>query len=169
MRVGTKSLLFGAHQFILHPVFVTAAWWKIYHELPDWKVLTCIIVHDWGYWGSPNMDGAEGKNHPYRGASFARKLFGHTYYELILYHSRFTARAYGAPQSKLCFADKIGIALTPAWIWVFGSVLSGEWKEYRAQNQRDYTDKFDCSSPWKFIRDYKLLSKKWLADGVVTL
>lgn len=29
MRVGTKSILFGAHQFLLHPLFVAWAWTRL--------------------------------------------------------------------------------------------------------------------------------------------
>lgn len=30
MTVGTKSLLFGAHQFLIHPWFVAWGWWTLY-------------------------------------------------------------------------------------------------------------------------------------------
>ncbi|MCK5235828.1 MAG: hypothetical protein KAR06_02490, partial [Deltaproteobacteria bacterium] len=60
--VGTKSLLFGVHQFIWHPITVLIAWCKLY-GWPTWPELVCIIVHDWGYWGKPNMDGPEGEKH----------------------------------------------------------------------------------------------------------
>jgi hypothetical protein len=30
MKIGTKSVLFGAHCFFLHPWFVAAAWWRLY-------------------------------------------------------------------------------------------------------------------------------------------
>jgi hypothetical protein len=33
MKVGTKSVLFGAHQFATHPWFVAAAWWKLYEAV----------------------------------------------------------------------------------------------------------------------------------------
>ena len=30
MKIGTRSVLFGAHQFATHPWFVAAAWWRLY-------------------------------------------------------------------------------------------------------------------------------------------
>ncbi len=30
MRIGTKSVVFGAHQFWIHPFFVFIAWWRLY-------------------------------------------------------------------------------------------------------------------------------------------
>lgn len=30
MKVGTKSVLFGAHCFFIHPVFVAIAWIKLF-------------------------------------------------------------------------------------------------------------------------------------------
>jgi hypothetical protein len=32
MKLGTKSVLFGAHCFLLHPWFVAAGWWKLYSQ-----------------------------------------------------------------------------------------------------------------------------------------
>lgn len=34
MNVGTKSVLFGVHQFILHPVLLAIGWWKAYGTKP---------------------------------------------------------------------------------------------------------------------------------------
>ncbi|MDQ6662779.1 MAG: hypothetical protein M3Z23_00090, partial [Acidobacteriota bacterium] len=30
MKIGTRSVLFGAHQFLLHPVFLAIAWRRLY-------------------------------------------------------------------------------------------------------------------------------------------
>lgn len=30
MRIGTRSVLFGAHQFLIHPWFVALGWWKLH-------------------------------------------------------------------------------------------------------------------------------------------
>lgn len=30
MKVGTKSLLFGAHNIFIHPFLVFIAWWRLY-------------------------------------------------------------------------------------------------------------------------------------------
>lgn len=56
MRIGTKSLLVGAHQGLWHPFTVLLAWIELY-GLPNWKEAVCIVIHDWGYWGKKNIDG----------------------------------------------------------------------------------------------------------------
>ncbi|NOS67800.1 MAG: hypothetical protein HOO67_05565 [Candidatus Peribacteraceae bacterium] len=71
MKIGTKSLLFGVHQFIVHPVVVGRAWRALYGRWPNLNEWIAIVVHDWGYWGLPNMDGPEGQLHPSRSAKVA--------------------------------------------------------------------------------------------------
>jgi hypothetical protein len=34
MRIGTKSVLVGAHQFLLHPLLLALGWWKAYGFAP---------------------------------------------------------------------------------------------------------------------------------------
>ena len=133
MKVGTKSLLFGAHHFILHPIFVMAAWKKLKGKLPDWRIATCIIFHDWGYWGCDEIDGEQGKKHPERGAEIAWGLFGYEWYELCLYHSRHYAKGDKREPSDLCWADKLGVSLEPWWLYVPKACLTGEIKEYRKE------------------------------------
>lgn len=72
MKVGTKSVLFGAHCFLLHPWFVARAWWKLYGFPFDPRLWVAFFVHDLGYWGKPNMDGPEGEEHPRLGAAILR-------------------------------------------------------------------------------------------------
>lgn len=64
MNVGTKSVLFGAHAFYLHPFFIFRAWWKLYGFPWDPRLWLAFAIHDLGYWGKPNMDGPEGETHP---------------------------------------------------------------------------------------------------------
>lgn len=140
MRVGTKSLLFGVHQFAIHPLVVLIAWVNLY-GWPSWKELICIFVHDWGYWGKPNMDGEEGESHPELGAKIAGKLFDRVtwdefrddeiYSKLVLYHSRHYAKNAGAEPSKLCWADKLSIKYEPWWLYLPRAWASGELAEYR--------------------------------------
>jgi hypothetical protein len=130
MKIGTKSLLFGIHQFILHPISVLIAWIKLYGR-PSWKELVCIVIHDWGYWGSPNMDGEEGEKHPALAAKIALRLFGREYHDLCLLHSRHYARMFCLIPSKLCWADKLSIKYNPWWIYIPLSWLTGELFEYR--------------------------------------
>ena len=37
MRVGTKSVLFGAHCFFIHSFFVAFGWWALGETLDSWK------------------------------------------------------------------------------------------------------------------------------------
>lgn len=30
MKMGTKSVLFGAHQFLIHPIILAIAWWQLH-------------------------------------------------------------------------------------------------------------------------------------------
>lgn len=68
MKVGTKSVLFGAHCFFIHPIFVFWAWWKLYGFSWNPLLWVAFFVHDLGYWGKPNMDGPEGESHVELGA-----------------------------------------------------------------------------------------------------
>ena len=153
MKVGTKSILFGAHQFLIHPWFVAAAWSKLYGFPWDPRLWVAFFVHDLGYWGKPNMDGPEGERHVLFGARVMGWLFdrrGHTtvhrfahvpsrdwpdaapstWYLFTLLHSRFIAMRLRIPFSRLCVADKLAIALTPAWLYLPLARATGEIKEY---------------------------------------
>lgn len=133
METGTKSVLFGVHQFLWHPVTVYIAWWKLYGR-PTWREAVCIFVHDLGYIGSPDMDGDRGETHPFLGASIALRLFDSKHYFLCLYHSRHYARTAGMEPSKLCWADKLSILYDPWWLYIPRAIMSGEIHEYRKQS-----------------------------------
>lgn len=49
MRVGTKSVLFGAHAFWLHGFFVAAGWVKLYGPPWDVRIWLSFFLHDVGY------------------------------------------------------------------------------------------------------------------------
>lgn len=140
MKLGTKSLLFGVHQFAWHPWTVARAWRAIYGRWPDWRVAICILVHDWGYWGCAEMDGKEGEQHPRRGAAIASWLFDAPedtkWLNFMLGHSRTMARLQGIEQSKLCGPDKLSIAFDPPAFYLFRARLTGELAEYRANAER---------------------------------
>src|SRR5712691_1999666 len=131
MRVGTKSILFGAHQFAIHPWFVAAAWWRLYGFPWDPRLWVAFWVHDLGYWGAPNMDGPEGETHPEVGAGIMGFLFGPKWHDFALLHSRFYAKQLGRPFSRLCVADKLVVAMVPAWLYVPMVRATGEINEYR--------------------------------------
>lgn len=136
--MGTRSLLFGYHQFILHPLVLAVAWTKLYGFPRDWRLWMAFFVHDLGYVGKNQMDGPDGELHPYFGARFMHSFFGGkkgaedhlTWYNFMLYHSRFLAKQDGAQPSKLCYADKLAIIILPAWIQVLLMSLTGEIHEY---------------------------------------
>lgn len=130
MRVGTKSILFGAHQFAWHPLVLFVAWWKLFGFPSDPRLWVAFAVHDLGYWGKPNMDGPEGETHVEFGAKLMTRLFGNEWGALCLFHSRFYAKRYGASFSRLCVADKLAIALEPWWLYLPRVWLTGELWEY---------------------------------------
>lgn len=131
MKTGTKSILFGVHQFLWHPITVWLAWVWLYKKVPNIKETICIIIHDWGYWGKKNMDDEEGEKHPEVGAKIAGRLFGQEYYNLCLFHSRHYARNAGHEPSLLCWADKLSILFEPWWLYLPRAWASGELFEYR--------------------------------------
>lgn len=149
MKVGTKSVLFGAHCFLIHPVILFIAWWKLFGFPYSPKLWVAFFVHDLGYFGKPNMDGAEGVTHPELGAMIMHKLFDEKgtvvnigrnqtirtadkmeWHDFVLYHSRFYAKKYGKQPSKLCIADKLAICLEPTYFYLLRVNLSGEVTEY---------------------------------------
>lgn len=130
MRVGTKSVLFGAHCFFIHPIFVFIAWWKLYGFPFDPRLWIAFFVHDLGYIGKPNMDGKEGETHVELGAKIMGFLFGKKWEDFSRYHSRFYAKKDGVMYSKLCVADKYSICLEPYWFYIIRVILSDEINEY---------------------------------------
>jgi hypothetical protein len=164
MKIGTKSLLFGVHQFLLHPLCVAAAWWKLFGFPWDPRLWLAFFLHDVGYWGCNDMDGPAGADHPERGARWMHWLFdwprwlpfwlafttpagrpgrsleywfGNTaWYDFCRYHSRHYARRHGHPVSQLCLADKYSIVLTPAWLYLPMARLTGELAEYMANGKQ---------------------------------
>jgi hypothetical protein len=130
MKLGTKSVLFGAHCFVIHPWFVALSWWKLYGFPLDPRLWIAFFVHDLGYLGKPDMDGAEGEEHPYWGACVMGALFGREWFHFTLLHSRYLAKRLGLQPSRLCIADKLAIALTPAWLYLPMVRATGELAEY---------------------------------------
>ena len=132
MKIGTKSLLFGVHQFMLHPALVLLAWLVYYKRFPRLFQLCAIVTHDWGYWGCSNMDGNEGSFHPERAAGlwsyFGR--FGEDVAFEILGHSGSYASHFNFPLSKLFKADKLSVIFLSCFVYIILSSLTGEIIEY---------------------------------------
>lgn len=140
MRIGTKSVLFGAHCFFLHPWFVAWGWWKLYGFPWDPRLWVAFFVHDLGYWGKSNMDGEEGELHPIWGANFMYFWFGQHWYMFVRYHSRYLAKKDKQPYSLLCVADKLAISLTPAWLYLPMVRATGEIEEYMKDAKTKHAD-----------------------------
>lgn len=147
MKIGTKSLLFGVHQFLWHPWTVAKAWRKLYGKWPTWEQALCILVHDWGYWGKPNMDGPEGKTHPeagarlaawiisrlalLRGASIVDAFFlSYEVYKFTVCHSSAAAKKLGQKPSALYYADKASVLEESEGFYLLRAKASGEVWEY---------------------------------------
>lgn len=148
MKIGTKSLLFGCHQFLWHPFTVFLAYRKLFRVWPDFYACLCIFFHDWGYWGCADIDGKEGKLHPMLGAQIVGKIvYWHNWLKgkrdfescLIacgeahrcLLHSSSVARDNGMAPSDICWADKYCVFYESDWFYLFRTWLSGEGDEFR--------------------------------------
>lgn len=205
MKMGTKSLLFGAHCWFIHPWFVAWAWWKLYGFPWDPRLWVAFVIHDWGYWGKTAMDDEEGENHPEWAANVVHKLFdrfepyektdfgpgvyplqigdgpwidthcdhfvfyGNSYrwYRFIKYHSRFLSKRDNEEPSKLCYADKLAIALTPWWLYIPMVRLTGEIREYRSVDKHTYELPNDHASisladDIKWFKALQKFMKEWV-------
>ena len=76
MRMGTRSVLYGAHSLALHWLFLAAAWWKLYGFPWDARLWLSFLFHDLGYIGRYSMDGPDGERHVELGAKIMGWLFG---------------------------------------------------------------------------------------------
>lgn len=138
--IGTRTLLWGSHQFLIHPLFVALAWRKLYKSWPnDWRIFLAIALHDIGYWGLGDLDGPVGELHPMGGARIVAWLASwrnrdtyHWWYEFTACHSRtYARRVFGGKHSPLMNADKLAIVLYPHWLYSLLAWLTGEWQEGR--------------------------------------
>lgn len=193
MKIGTKSLLFGGHQFILHPIHVFIAWWIVYGFPKDPRLWIAFIVHDWGYWGKPNIDGKEGETHPELGAKIMHRLFdkkigkltmctvdesnsvivnskspiySSDWYNFTRFHSRSYATLHGANISKLCIADKLAFCVPPKKLYLLLVTLTGEIKEYMTTSRTKFgKEPYTNKSEWyDRVYDYMLLWAKTNKD-----
>jgi len=167
MTTGTKSLLFGVHQVIWHPITVWLAWIWRFRKVPTFRETVCIVVHDWGYFGKAKMDDEKGIQHPEAGAAIAGKLFGPEYHDLCLLHSRHYANRVGAEPSPLCWADKLSIIFEPWWLYLPRAWLSGELSEYRINSaETGETPLSACHRDWYLSAQTRLriIGMKKLGD-----
>lgn len=135
MKIGTKSMLYGAHCIIIHPVFVAIAWMKLYGWPWDPRYWIAFLVHDLGYLGKSDMDGNEGETHPELGGKIM-SFFGQSWAEFCMYHSKYYSDRCGKKPSRLYAADKLAMALEPEWLYMARVRSTGEISEYM-QKARD--------------------------------
>ena len=136
MRVGLKSLLGGAHCLALHPFFVAWGWTKLYGFPWDPRLWAAFGLHDLGYAFCTQMDGEEGEKHVVLGARIMGRLFGPKWESECFRHSRYWCRRTGLPISRLCLADKLAFALTPAWLYLPMARWTGELAELNSGDER---------------------------------
>jgi hypothetical protein len=173
LPVGPRSYLFGAHQFIIHPIAVAIAWRKIYGSWPTAiPYYAAFLLHDIGYlldW-CPNMDGPEGRLHPERGGDIMAALFDPaiqdafddgvaiSWAEFTWAHSRSYQARYHLDNSRLMPADKYATGMLPVWLLGLLYWSSGEYVEFRDRWLR-HTDPPYPGRPddgaWAFARHIK--------------
>jgi hypothetical protein len=163
MKIGTKSVLFGAHCFFIHPWFVAFAWYKLYGFPWDPRLWVCFFVHDLGYWGKPNMDGPEGERHVEFGADIM-KPFGWDWYYMCQNHSRYWAKTCGQKPSRLCFADKLSLYYTPAWLYLPMVCATGEIKEYLKNAEKADSNHWKALNYIPEVEHRSVFLKRWYAQ-----
>lgn len=171
MKVGTKSVIFGAHSFLIHPFFVAAAWWKLYGFPWDPRLWAAFFFHDIGYLGKPNMDSIEGERHVLLGGRIMGWVCGAKWRDFTLCHSRHWAKRLSKPYSKLCVADKLAFVMTPAWLYLPMARASGELAEYmRVASARQSGGQFSnfelsllkCRSPEVWLEGLRSYTRRWI-------
>ena len=115
MTEGTKSLLFGCHQFFMHPFFVLIAWVKEYRSWPRFWELVCIVLHDVGHIGKQYLSDPSAKAEHWKlGAQICGRLFGQRGFEMVAGH----VGKSGFTRSKLFIPDKRSWLETwDWWMW----------------------------------------------------
>jgi hypothetical protein len=171
MRVGTKSLLFGAHAFILHPVFVFLAYWKLFGFPWDPRLGLACAIHDLGYFSMDFVERPRSEEHVERGGRIMDRLCGRRWGDFVRRHSRSWCDLHGHPYSRLCVADKLAFVITPAWLYLPMARASGELGEYMAAaDGRECGGKFteaerlllQSGDPKLWLRGLKSYTQRWV-------
>jgi hypothetical protein len=135
MKVGTKSILGGAHCFFIHPFFVAWGWKRLFGFPWDVRLWFAFALHDIGYWGRGDIDGPSGEEHVVLGARIMGRLFGTNWADECYRHSRYWSQRMGLPISRLCLADKLAFAMMPAWLYIPMTWWTGELVEYMQRSR----------------------------------
>lgn len=171
MRIGTKSLLFGAHAFFLHPILVFVGYWRIYGFPWDPRLFLTFAVHDLGYLGMDWVEGAGSENHVELGGQIMDFMCGRRWGDFSRCHSRSWCGRHGRPYSRLCTADKLAFVLTPAWLYLPMVRASGELAEYVAATEGpESNEKFTeterrllrSKDPKRWLQGLKSYTQRWV-------
>lgn len=167
MTVGTRSILFGVHQFLIHPIVVTLAWRRWHGRWPRGKAeWVAIAVHDLGYWGCPDMDGERGRRHPLRSAHIALWILRHDRaarqqaMNLVLGHSRYFCSIRRQPTSALYEPDKLSVLYEPRWLYLLRAIASGEIWEYISFAPAALSSGSKWSRPWRWLNWYRAKTQR---------
>lgn len=160
MTLGTKSLLFGVHQFFLHPITVAIAYHRLYGFPLDPRLWCAFLVHDWGYWGCPDMDGPGGREHPQLGYKIMTALFGHDWGQWTRCHSREYCRNHNLVPSTLCVADKAAICVLPEWLYLACTAATGELDEYMSNGAERFG-----KTPREWLRGLRKYMHEWCLNN----
>ncbi len=166
MKKGLKSLLVGAHQFILHPICLAISWNRLYgKENTSLPLYIAFIVHDWGYFDKDAMDSPEGEKHIELGGQIMDKFYGPTWGAFTRRHSRFYCRENGVVPSALCYADKMALFVLPKRVYIAMVRASGELDEYlELAFGKDTKYSGEGYNDYDSIKDKVVMSKKEKID-----
>jgi len=148
------------------------AWWRLFGFPCDPRLWVGFLVHDLGYLGRPNVEGAGSEGHVELGGRIMTRLFGKQWGSLCFRHSRYWCHVHGQPYSKLCVADKLAFVLTPGWLYLPMVKASGELREYMAASQaRQAGGKFSevelcligSRDPRVWLEGLKSYTRRWVA------
>lgn len=172
MKIGTKSVLFGAHCFLIHPIFVASGWKALFGFPWDPRLWFAFALHDIGYIGRSDMDGCSGEEHVILGARIMGWLFGSKWADECYRHSRYWSQRMGLPVSRLCLADKLAFAITPGWLYIPMARWTGELTEYmqrskeRQAGDRGFSDEeltlLNSDDPHRWLRGLQNYTLRWV-------
>lgn len=147
MTEGTKSYLFGCHQFFLHPLWILFAWRLEYGSWPRLWEIICIFLHDVGICGRQYMSDDEAKaGHWQLGGVIAQQFFlawglpkiARRSFDFIAGHCPHES---GFPKSMMFRPDKRSYLVAPMWwkwwnYWVEGFKITNPvvWTELVREN-----------------------------------
>jgi hypothetical protein len=133
-----------------------------------------FFVHDLGYFAARDVEGPEGEEHVHLGARIMGVLCGPKWAEFTLRHSRHWAKKHGVGVSRLCYADKLAFAITPAWLYLPMAAASGELREYMAKSQdrqagnghftEDEARMLASTDRWVWLEGLQRYTLRWVAE-----